>query len=70
MLVDLVREDVKAMLPSKPMEGAPHEAVARLIAGGVFGLILWWVDGPARLTVEEVDALFRRMAMPALKAIG
>jgi hypothetical protein len=28
------------------------------------------VDGPARLSIEEVDALFRRLAMPALKAMG
>jgi hypothetical protein len=34
------------------------------------GLILRWVDGPARLSSEEVDALFRRLAMPALKAMG
>jgi AcrR family transcriptional regulator len=70
MLVDLVREDVKAMAPPKATGGMPHEAVAQLIAGGLFGLILWWVDGPARLSIEEVDALFRRLAMPALKAMG
>ena len=70
MLVDLVREDVKAVAPAKAATGGtPHEAVAQLIAGGLFGLVLWWVDGPARLSVEDVDALFRRLAMPALKAL-
>ena len=67
MLVDLVREDVKAVAAATG--GLPHEAVAQLIAGGLFGLVLWWVDGPAKLSVEDVDALFRRLAMPALKAI-
>ncbi len=72
MLVDLVREDVKAVAPAKAAAtgGLPHEAVAQLIAGGLFGLVLWWVDGPARLSVEDVDALFRRLAVPALKALG
>ena len=71
MLVDLVREDVKAVAPAKAaaMGGTPHEAVAQLIAGGLFGLVLWWVDGPAKLSVENVDALFRRLAMQALKGI-
>ena len=69
MLIDLVREDVKALVPSKPAGGIPHEGVAQLIAGGLFGLILWWVDGPAKMTAEEVDALFRRMAMPAVQAL-
>lgn len=69
MLVDLVREDVRALAPLKTPGGMPSEAVAQLIAGGLFGLILWWVDGPARLSVDDVEALFHRMAMPALKAM-
>jgi AcrR family transcriptional regulator len=69
MLVDLVRDDVRAMASAQAKGVMPYEAVAQLIAGGLFGLILWWVDGPAKLTVEEIDALFRRMAMPALKAM-
>lgn len=70
MLVDLVREDVKAIAPAKPTGAMPQEAVAQLIAGGLFGLILWWVDGPAKLSVDEIDSLFRRLAMPALKAMA
>ena len=69
MLVDLVREDVRVLAPPKAAAGRPIEAVTHLIAGGLFGLILWWVDGPAKLSVDDVDTLFRRLAMPALKAI-
>ena len=47
----------------------PHEGVVQLIAGGLLGLVLWWVDGPMKLSVEEVDALFRRLAIPAVKAM-
>ena len=70
MLIDLVREDVRALTRPSRSAGTPHEAVVQLIAGGVLGLILWWVDGPLKLSVDEVDALFRRLAMPALKAIA
>jgi AcrR family transcriptional regulator len=69
MLVDLVREDVKALLPQKAGGATPHEAIVQLIAGGLFGLVLWWVDGSMKLSVEEVDTLFRRLAIPALKAM-
>ena len=68
MLVDLVREDIKALMPQRVNGGTPHEAVVQLIAGGLFGLVLWWVDGRMKLTIEEVDALFRRLAIPAVKA--
>ena len=68
MLVDLVREDIKALRPQRANGGTPHEAVVQLIAGGLFGLVLWWVDGRMKLSIEEVDAFFRRLAIPAVKA--
>jgi len=69
MLVDLVREDIKALTPRTVSNATPIEAVVQLIAGGLFGLVLWWVDGRVQLSIEEVDALFRRIAIPAVKAM-
>jgi AcrR family transcriptional regulator len=69
MLVDLVREDIKAVIPQRAGGATPYDAVVQLIAGGLFGLVLWWVDGQMKVSVEEVDALFRRLAIPAVKAI-
>jgi AcrR family transcriptional regulator len=66
MLLDLVREDVKAAAPSADARPPSAEARAQFIAGGLFGLVLWWVDASRRLSVEEVDAAFRRLALPAL----
>ena len=69
MLIDLVRDDVKTLMLPKAGGATPHEAVVQLIAGGLFGLVLWWVNGPMKLSVEEVDTLFRRLAIPAVKAM-
>lgn len=66
MVVDLVREDVKAMAPGD--RAIPTEALVQFIAGGLFGLLMCWLDGKMRLSVEEVDALCRRLAIPAVKA--
>lgn len=66
MVVDLVREDVKAMATSD--RAIPTEALVQFIAGGLFGLLMCWLDGKMRLSVEEVDALCRRLAIPAVKA--
>ena len=67
MQVDLVREEVKAMAPtaSSPVL---LEAVVQYIASALFGLLAWWIDGKRRMTVDEVNDLFRRMALPAVKA--
>lgn len=67
MLVDLVRDDVKAV--DAPGDSSiPDEALIQLIAGSLFGLLMWWMDGESRMGVEEVDTLFRRFAIPAVKA--
>lgn len=70
LLVDLVREDVKATVVGREASTVETDAVARYVAGGLFGLLVWWLDGKSRLSVAEVDALFRKLAIPALKAAG
>jgi len=68
MLVDLIRDDVKAEAPRGEAGSVPTEALAQLIAGSLFGLLKWWVDEKRRMSVEEVDTVFRRFAISALKA--
>jgi AcrR family transcriptional regulator len=68
LVVDLVREDVREALPRTDNAGVPPEALVQFIAGALFGVLTWWLDGKTRLSVTEVDALFRRLAVPALKA--
>jgi len=67
MQVELVREEVKAMAPAA-VSLVLLEAVVQYIASALFGLLAWWIDGKRRMTVDEVNDLFRRMALPAVKA--
>ncbi len=67
MLVELVREEVKGTVPEARRESVPIEAVVQYVAGGLFGLLMWWLDGNMRLSVDEVDTLFRRLTIPAMK---
>jgi AcrR family transcriptional regulator len=68
IIVDLVRNDVRAMVGRRDDDSAPTEAVVQFVAGGLFGLAMLWAGGKLRLSVEEVNVLFRRLAMPAVKA--
>ena len=68
LLVDLVREDVKETVVRADHRGVPTEALVQCIAGALFGLLMWWLDGKMRLSVVEVNALFRKLAIPSLKA--
>jgi AcrR family transcriptional regulator len=67
LLVDLVRDDVKATVV-RTESAIPNEALVQFIAGALFGLLMWWLGGRTRLSVAEVNALFRRLAIPALKS--
>ena len=68
MLVDLARDEVKAIAARRASDTMPAEAVVQYVAGGLFGLLIWWGNGKMRMPVEEVNALFRRLAIPAMKA--
>jgi AcrR family transcriptional regulator len=69
LLVDLVREDVRAMAPRAGEGSPPLEAVVQYVAGGLLGLLAWWADGKMRISVDDVSALFRRLAIPATRAL-
>ncbi len=69
ILVELVREEVKAAVGPRGGTGAcPTEAAVQYIAAGLWGLVSWWADSKMRVSVDEMDAMFRRLAIPALKA--
>jgi Transcriptional regulator C-terminal region len=68
LLVDLLRDDVKAMSTRKGDRSIPTEALVEFIAGGLFGMMKSWLRGKPRLSVEELNALFRRLAIPAVRS--
>jgi AcrR family transcriptional regulator len=68
LLVDLVREDVKTAGARGPTSAATLDAVTQFIAGGLFGLLVWWLNVKSRLSADEVNDLFRTLATPALAA--
>jgi AcrR family transcriptional regulator len=68
LVVHLVREDVKETAAQTGRNVVPPEALVQFLAGSLFGLLMWWLNERTRLSVTEIDALFRRMAIPALRA--
>jgi hypothetical protein len=69
MLVDLVREDVDSTASRKKRDSMQVEVVAQFVAGGLLGLLVSWQGELTRLSVDDLDALFRRMAIPAVESV-
>lgn len=69
LVVDLVREDVKEAVGAarRDQNAMPPEALVQFLVGALFGLLMWWLSGKTRLSVEEINRLFRKLAIPALQ---
>jgi AcrR family transcriptional regulator len=68
LVIDLVRDDLRVMVERVGSHSAITDAVVQFIAGGLFGMLMWWLGGKARLSVEELNTSFRRFAIPVAKA--
>lgn len=68
IVLDLVRDDIKAIAGRREDHSVPAEAVVQFVTGGLFGLAMLWATGKLPLSVKEVNALFRRLAMPGVRA--
>jgi AcrR family transcriptional regulator len=66
IVVDLARADVEAVVTDEAGSAAA-EAVVQFTAGALFGFLTWWLEARSRPGVQEADALFRRLAMSALR---
>lgn len=69
MLADLVREDLETLTGRKKPDAMEAEAAVQFVTGALIGLLVTWLDRMTRLSAAQLDALFRRMALPAVRAL-
>lgn len=68
LAINLVRDDLYAVRDRMDGQTNANEAAVEFIAGGLFGLVMWWLNSKRMLSIDEVDSLFRSLAIPAVKA--
>ena len=68
LLTDLVREDVKRIVPRAGGNAESTEAIVQFVGAGMLGLLVWWLDRKAQLSTDDINTLFRRLALPVLKS--
>jgi AcrR family transcriptional regulator len=69
MLAELVREDVDSTASRRKRDAVHVQAAVQFVAGGLLGLLVSWQDDLPQVSVVDLDALFRRMAIPAVEAV-
>ncbi len=61
ILSDLVRDELAATV-DKNSADMPREFVVQYVVGAYMALLIWWLDGGAKLPPQRIDAMFRRLA--------
>lgn len=56
--------------PEGRTEEIPRDAVVQFTVDALFSVLLWWVERSPKLSPAEVDAIFRRLTLPALAGVG
>jgi AcrR family transcriptional regulator len=69
MLVDFVREDVGAPGSRRMRDAMEVEAAVQFVGGGLLGLLVSWQDRMPRASADDLNDLFRRMAIPAAESV-
>jgi AcrR family transcriptional regulator len=65
LLIELLRADVTAAVGGTRSRDVQAEALVQFLAGALFGLLMWWLDGRGKVSEADIDSLFRTMALPA-----
>ena len=64
MLAELVRNDLAAL--GLAQRGADREALVQYLTGGFIALMTWWLNDGAKLSVNEIESRFSKLAMQGL----
>ena len=57
-----MREELAGRADKNSEEVIPREFIVQYLVGGYLAVLIWWLDRGARLPVERMDAMFRRLA--------
>ncbi len=62
ILSNLVSDELANAGAKKSADVIPRELVVQYIVGAYMAVLIWWLDGGAKLPPKRVDAMFRRLA--------
>jgi AcrR family transcriptional regulator len=70
MLADLVRAELKQPSLGRHLTDIPKNALVQFVVGALMSILTWWLDENAKLSADEANAVFRRLAIPAVLEKG
>jgi len=62
ILSDLVQNEFPATVGKNSADNVPRELVVQYLVGAYMAVLIWWLDGGAKLPPKRVDTMFRHLA--------
>ena len=69
IIADLVRNELASIRRGRPDTSIPDELIVQYLAGAFVSLMTWWLDDGAKLPLERVDEMFRRLALEGFASL-
>jgi len=69
IVADVVRIEL-GPIKGNSRDAVPRDAVIQFTVDALFSILLWWFERNPKLSPTEADAIFRRLTLPALAAVG
>ena len=63
--LDHIHEDFKILKPHEKYGSLESEIAAHYFVSALMGILVWWVEKDMPCTAEEIDRLFRQLAIPS-----
>ncbi|MER8824301.1 MULTISPECIES: TetR-like C-terminal domain-containing protein [unclassified Mesorhizobium] len=57
-----MRAELAANKDRKLPDVVPNELIVQFVVGAFLSVLIWWLDGGAKLPPQQVDQIFRRLA--------
>jgi AcrR family transcriptional regulator len=70
ILSDLVRSEFAPTLDKNDPDTIPREFAVQYVVGAYMAVLIWWLDGGAKLPPKRVDAMFRRLATEGIAPLN
>jgi AcrR family transcriptional regulator len=66
VLAELVRNELKIILPNERSANLPRNAVVHFVVGALMSVITWWLEERSTLSPAEAETIFRRLTVPGV----
>lgn len=67
LITGLVRDSMAAIMDREMTDQMPRELIVQHVVGSFMSVLVWWLDGGAKLQPVEINVMFHRLVMYGVK---